>query len=82
MTRGAYHKGMDDLLTPPPAPPPIRYLRGPSVMKRYGFSRKTFYRLRTHPDPLKRFPRPALILGTLPLWRESDLIAYEAAHNK
>lgn len=82
VTRSAYSDAMNDLLTPPPPPPSTRYLRGPSIIKRYGFSSRTFHRLRTHPDPLKRFPRPALILGSLPLWRESDLIAYEAAHKK
>lgn len=73
---------MDDLLTPPPPAPQTRYLRAKSVMKRYDISALKLYRMRTHPDPLKRFPRPTMILGSFPLWSERDLDAYDAAHRK
>lgn len=72
---------MDDLLTVPVERRETRYLRASTIKQRYGFSTATFYRLRHHPNPLKRFPRPAMILGTYPLWAESDLIAYEKAHS-
>jgi predicted DNA-binding transcriptional regulator AlpA len=69
---------MDDLLTRPPT----QYVRAKSIRERLNISQSSFYRLCHHPDPLVRFPRPALILGSLPLWAESDIAAYVRAHQK
>lgn len=59
--------------------PPTQYLRRRDVTKRYDFSTEQFYRLRHHPDPLQRFPRPTMILLGQPLWSLSDLEAYDNA---
>ena len=62
--------------------PQAQYLRAGQIRKRYGFSESTFYRLCHHDDPLVRFPKPRLILGSTPLWFEADVVAYEAARTQ
>lgn len=62
--------------------PQPQYVRASQIRRRYGMSKSTFYRLTRHPDPLIRFPRPRLILGTTPLWLEADVAAYEHSHRK
>jgi hypothetical protein len=59
--------------------PHAQYVRSAGIMARYNLSKTLFYQLRNHPDPLRRFPHPTLILGDRPLWSEDVLAAWEAA---
>lgn len=58
-----------------------QYLRTAQIMRRYGISDSTFYRWCHHDDPLRRFPKPRMVIGGRPIWMEADLIAFETARS-
>lgn len=64
------------------ARPMTQYVRSAMIRARYRLTPTQFYKLRNHANPLKRFPRPTLILGDLPLWSEDVITAWEAAQRK
>lgn len=69
-------------MSDPHSRPMVQYVRSATIRARYNLSVAHFYRLKNHPDPLKRFPHPTLILGDLPLWSEDTLAAWEAGQRK
>lgn len=62
--------------------PNTQYVRAATIRARFKLSPTQFYKLRNHPNPLKRFPHPTLILGDLPLWSEAVIAAWEAAQQR
>lgn len=62
--------------------PQVQYLRAAQIKTRFGISDSTFYRWVHHPDPLRRLPKPRLILGGRPVWVEADLVAFESARRE
>jgi predicted DNA-binding transcriptional regulator AlpA len=70
------------MTTEPYSRPMTQYVRSATIRERYKLSATQFYKLRNHANPLKRFPRPTMILGDMPLWSEDALTAWEAAQKR
>jgi hypothetical protein len=69
---------MADLFTRPTT----QYVRSAMIRLRFQLSSGQFYKLRNHPDPVKRFPHPTLILGDLPLWALDVVDAWEVGQQR
>lgn len=64
------------------APAQRLYLRRMDIVERLGLSKATLLRLRKHPDPAVRFPKPTMILNNVPLWAIETIEAYERAQQE